>query len=95
MVIRSFKDEDTELFFRKGILPRKKGWTGAHRVIIRKLDMLNYAKELKDLRSPPGNKLEGLVGDLNGHYSVRINDQWRVVFKWDKQPYDVHIVDYH
>ena len=95
MVIRSFKDEDAEIFFKKGVRPRKKGWTSAYQIAKRKLDMLEYAKELKDLRCPLGNKLESLTGDLKGYYSIRINDQWRIVFGWDKQPYDVRIMDYH
>lgn len=95
MAIRSFKDADAENFFRKGQKPIKKGWASAHKIVRRKLDMLNYANELKDLRSPPGNHLESLVDDLKGYYSIRINDQWRIVFGWDKQPYDVRIMDYH
>ena len=51
--------------------------------------------ELEDLRSPPGNRLESLSRKLQGYYSIRINDQWRIVFKWDTQPYDVQIMDYH
>jgi proteic killer suppression protein len=57
--------------------------------------MLNYAKELKDLLSPPGNRLELLSGNLAGLHSIRINDQWRIVFRWNKGAYDVQIVDYH
>lgn len=95
MAIRSFKDEDVELFFKNGKQPRRKGWANAYKIAKRKLDMLDYAKELKDLRSPPGNQLEPLKGDLKGYYSIRINDQWRVVFAWDRQPYDVCIIDYH
>jgi proteic killer suppression protein len=95
MVIQSFKDADVEIFFRTGLKPRKKGWANVHQIVRRKLDMLDYAKELKDLRSPPGNKLESLVDDLKGYYSIRINDQWRIVFGWDTQPYDVCIMDYH
>jgi Txe/YoeB family toxin of Txe-Axe toxin-antitoxin module len=45
--------------------------------------------------SPPGNNLESLTGDLKGYYSIRINDQWRIIFGWDTEPYDVRIVDYH
>jgi toxin HigB-1 len=95
MVIRSFKDQDTELFFKNGTKPRKKGWVSACQIAKRKLDMLHYAKELKDLQCPPGNKLESLTGNLKSYYSIRINDQWRIVFGWDTQPYDVKIVDYH
>lgn len=57
--------------------------------------MLDYAKELIDLQSPPSNRLEKLKGNLEGFYSIRINDQWRVIFKWDSQPYEVSVVDYH
>jgi proteic killer suppression protein len=95
MAIRSFKDVETERFFYKGKVPHQRGWAGLSRIVKRKLDMLDYASELKDLFSPPQNRLEALFGNLQGCYSIRINDQWRVVFKWDKQPYDVRIMDYH
>lgn len=63
---------------------------------LRKLDVLNAAKELGDLRAPPGNRLEALKGDLAGKHSIRINDQWRVVFRWvSGDAYDVEISDYH
>ena len=64
MVIRSFRDADAEAFFRKGSLPRKKGWAGIHKIAKRKLDMLHYAKDVRDLLSPPSNCLEPLEGDL-------------------------------
>ncbi len=95
MVIRSFQDQEVEAFFIKGKAPQKKGWANVRSVVQRKLDMLHYAKELVDLRSPPGNRLECLCGDMQGWYSIRINDQWRIVFKWDNQPYNVRIIDYH
>jgi len=95
VVIRSFRDEEVEIFFEEGILPRRKGWASSSGVAKRKLDMLHYARELIDLRSPPGNKLEALKGNLEGFYSIRINDQWRIVFGWDHQPFDVRIMDYH
>ncbi|MEN9654455.1 MAG: hypothetical protein RL235_567 [Chlamydiota bacterium] len=95
MVIRSFKDSDVENFFENGSRPRKTGWDVVSGVVRRKLDMLHYAKELKDLRSPPSNCLEALKGDLVGCYSIRINDQWRIVFRWDQEPCDVRIMDYH
>lgn len=94
-MIRSFDDAETETFFKAGKLPRKKGWAAASKVAKRKLDMLHYAKELGDLRSPPGNCLESLVGDLHGYHSIRINEQWRVIFRWDGEPCDVKIADYH
>jgi len=62
----------------------------------RKLDMIEYATALQDLLVPPGNRLEKLKGDLEGCYSILINDQWRIVFKWqDEAAYDVRIMDYH
>jgi proteic killer suppression protein len=64
--------------------------------VLNKLDMLNGARELKDLRSPPGNRLEALSGDLQGFFSIRVNNQWRIIFKWDaNQAQDVRLVDYH
>ena len=58
--------------------------------------MLHYAHILDDLRSPPGNRLEKLRGELRGFHSIRVNDQWRVVFRWtDAGPEDVDVIDYH
>ena len=66
------------------------------RIARRKVLFLHDAAELRDLRSPPGNKLEALRGDRNGSHSIRINDQWRVVFVWKgSDAYDVEVVDYH
>lgn len=60
------------------------------------LDMLNAASTALDLKSPPGNRLEALKGDLNGFYSIRVNDQWRVVFRWEQNnAHDVRLMDYH
>lgn len=95
MVIRSFKDADTEAFFKEGVRPVKKGWNSVRNIAKRKLDMLHYASELRDLRSPPSNQLESLKGELKGLYSIRINDQWRIVFRWDRAPSEVRIMDYH
>lgn len=65
-------------------------------VALRKLRMMNQARALSDLRVPPGNRLEALVGDRAGQYSIRVNRQWRVCFTWrDGGPDDVEIVDYH
>jgi toxin HigB-1 len=95
MAIQSFADSEVEDFFTTGITPRKVGWSGVAKVAIRKLDMVDYADKLDDLRSPPGNRLEALKGDLAGFHSIRINDQWRVVFCWtDAGPPEVRIVDY-
>ena len=58
--------------------------------------MLNAASAVLDLKSPPGNRLEALKGDLNGFYSIRVNDQWRVVFRWEQNnAHDVRLMDYH
>ena len=66
------------------------------RVARRKLQYLHEAADLRDLKSPPGNRLEGLKGELKGFHSIRINDQWRVVFRWSGgNAFDVQIVDYH
>ncbi len=65
-------------------------------LVLVKLDMLNGAAAVRDLKSPPGNRLEALRGDLKGLHSVRVNDQWRVVFRWENSgAYDVRLVDYH
>jgi len=96
MAIKSFASRAIDLFFAEGAIPKRAGWAGVARVAARKLDMLDYAEQLSDLRSPPGNSLEALKGDLFGFYSIRINDQWRVVFRWtDSGPVDVNILDYH
>ncbi len=95
MAIGSFKDEEVEIFFVSGKAPRKRGWAVISNVVKRKLDMLHYAKDLKDLKSPPSNCLESLTGDLLGFYSIRINDQWRIIFRWDSRPFDIKIMDYH
>lgn len=63
---------------------------------VRKLDMLNAARELGDLRAPPGNRLEALKGELRGRHSIRINDQWRITFRWESgDAHDVEITDHH
>lgn len=95
MAIRSFNDKETEDFFWSGKISKKIKWISQAKVAKRKLDMLHFAKELMDLKSPPHNCLESLKGNLKGYYSIRINDQWRLIFKWDDQPYNVQIIDYH
>jgi toxin HigB-1 len=96
-VIASFADKATEALFHGG------GGRAIRRippdiraVAVRKLDLLNAAHELQDLRVPPGNRLEALKGELRGKHSIRINDQWRVIFRWESgDAYDVEIDDYH
>lgn len=93
MAIRSFRCSDTRALYA-GASPRR--FRSIERVACRKLQMLDAAFELRDLRSPPGNRLEPMVGDRSGQYSIRINDQWRVCFIWTTDgPEDVEIVDYH
>jgi proteic killer suppression protein len=96
VAIRSFADAEVERFFREGRLPRGAGWAQVTRIVARKLDMLEYAGRLSDLASPPGNRLEALRGDLRGRHSIRINDQWRIVFRWTAAgPTEVDVCDYH
>ena len=93
MAIRSFRCRDTEKLYEGRSVRRFKAFEP---VATRKLQMLDAAEALDDLRSPPGNRLEALKGDRTGQYSFRINDQWRVCFAWTKAgPEDVEIVDYH
>lgn len=96
-MIASFKDAATEaLFHGEGGKAIRRIPPSIRRVAARKLDMLNAASELGDLRAPPGNRLEALGGDLRGKHSIRINDQWRVVFRWESgDAHDVEITDYH
>jgi toxin HigB-1 len=92
-VIRSFADRRTEALFRDQFVP---DFQGIARRAKRKLEAINAASRLSDLAVPPSNRLERLRGDLRGFYSIRINDQWRVIFRWrDGEPYDVRIADYH
>lgn len=96
MPIQSFADRVAERFFITGRLPKGVAWAGLSTVVKRKLDMLDYARALRDLRSPPGNRLEALSGNLAGCHSIRINEQWRIVFKWTEAgAQDVQITDYH
>jgi proteic killer suppression protein len=94
-MIRSFRGALAALILEERRVP--KGFpTDVAKVARRKLVQLNNAVTLGDLAAPPGNRLEALRGKLAGRHSIRINDQWRVVFRWDQQgPEDVEIVDYH
>lgn len=92
-VIRSFASKETEKLFHgrfSAKLPQD-----VQRIAQRKLKQLNGAAALDFLRIPPGNRLEQLSGDRNGQWSIRINDQWRICFKWEGNAYDVEITDYH
>ena len=93
-MIESFADVEAERVFR-GEVARKLP-PGIQRAARRKLMYLHYAKDLRDLYAPPGNRLEALHGDRAGQYSVRINDRWRICFRWSSgAARDVEIVDYH
>lgn len=92
-MIRSFGDRSTEALFRDEFVRK---FQGIARPAKRKLEAVNAASRLDDLSVPPSNRLEKLKGDLKDFYSIRINDQWRVIFKWlDGKPCEVRIVDYH
>jgi len=93
-MIKSFADKETEQFYIRA--KSRKIPSTIHKTALRKLDYLNAATILDDLRVPPGNMLEALVGDLKGKYSIRINKQYRIVFAFkDGDAYDVVIIDYH
>lgn len=93
-MLRSFRDKDTEHVWRR--LPVRKLDQGTQRAALRKLLILDAADALGDLRVPPGNRLEKLRGDRDDSYSIRINRQWGVCFRWTAAgPEDVEIVDYH
>jgi proteic killer suppression protein len=92
-VIRSFRDKDVESLFNDKPVRR---FRAIERAARRKLLYLHRARTLEDLTAPPGNHLESLKGDRKGHYSIRINDQWRVCFTWKAgDAHEVEIVDYH
>ena len=96
-MIVSFGDRATEDLFHNR--PTSRARRFPHDVVdlaLVKLDMLNSAAAFSDLRSPPGNRLEALKGDLEGFHSIRVNDQWRLVFRWDvSNASDVRLMDYH
>ena len=92
-MIRSFKCRDTEHLANDENVRRFRAFERPAR---RKLELLDSAVSLEDLRSPPGNRLEALRGDRAGQHSIRINDQWRICFRWSSgDAFDVEIVDYH
>jgi proteic killer suppression protein len=93
-VIQSFADADTQTIYQGKVSRRLP--QAVQPVMQRKLRMLDYAARLEDLRVPPGNRLEALKGDRKGQHSIRVNQQWRICFRWTPAgPAEVEIVDYH
>ena len=93
-MLQSFGDKDTERVWRRQRSRRLDPTT--QRAALRKLLILDAADQITDLRVPPGNRLEKLKGDRTNTYSIRINDQWRICFRWTTAgPDDIEIVDYH
>jgi proteic killer suppression protein len=92
-VIRSFADEDAKTLFETG---NSRRFSSIGRVAVRKLVQIDSVIHLSELNAPPGNRLEALKGERHGQHSIRINDQWRICFRWEREGvYDVEIVDYH
>ena len=92
-MIKTFRCAETE---RLSLGRRSKRFGNIETVARRKLRMIQAAVKLDDIKAPPGNRLEALIGDRQGQHSIRINEQWRVCFEWrDGDAYDVEIVDYH
>lgn len=92
-MIRSFADKNTETLFEKG---RHKAFGTASAAALRKLKQMDLVKKLDYLKIPPGNRLEALKGNRIGQYSIRINDQYRICFRWTPLgPEEVEVVDYH
>jgi toxin HigB-1 len=92
-VIKSFRSPETEALFNDRVVAR---FRAIERPARRKLLYLSQARTLQDLLVPPGNRLEALKGDRRGQHSIRVNEQWRICFRWSEgHAYDVEIVDYH
>jgi toxin HigB-1 len=92
-MIVSFRDEETKKLFESG---KSRLYANIASGTLRKLDQMEAATKLEDLRSPPGNRLEALTGDRKGQHSIRINDQYRLCFAWKRDgAHEVEITDYH
>lgn len=93
-MIRTFGNKETEKIWNG--IQSKKLPADIQNVARRKLRMINNSQSVNDLRIPPANRLEKLSGNLSGFYSIRINNQWRIIFRWeDNNAFDVEIIDYH
>jgi proteic killer suppression protein len=96
MAIHSFGDPATEdLYHGRNTSRARRFPQGIVSAALRKMDVINAAHKLEDLGSPPGNHLEALKGNLSGCHSIRINDQWRIMFHWIDGAHDVSLIDYH
>lgn len=94
-MIVSFGDSATEEAYNRGASARRR-FGDVLKAVQRKLDMIEAAYQLEDLRVPPGNRLEALRGGLSGFHSIRVNDQWRIVFRWENgAAAEVRVTDYH
>ncbi len=92
-MIRNISETETERLWLTG---KSRRFSGIAKVALRKLDQIDASVVIEDLKAPPGNRLEKLKGDRAGQWSIRINDQWRICFRWsDGDAWDVEIVDYH
>jgi len=92
-VIRSFADEETENVY---LTVSSRRFGNIAKAAARKIRAVDFAVAVEDLRSPPGNRLEKLRGERDGYYSIRVNDQFRICFRWDgKDAWEVELVDYH
>ena len=91
-MIKSFKDRDTENLYQRQFVRR---FSGFERQALKRLRILDSATSLQTLVALPSNRFEALGGDRRGQYSIRVNRQWRICFRWDDAPYEVEIVDYH
>ena len=93
-MIKTFRDRDTERIFNRQRVKRFS--LSIQKLAQRKLDLIDGSDLIVDLQTPPGNRLEKLTGNRKGQYSIRVNDQWRICFRWKSgQATDVEIVDYH
>ncbi len=93
-MIKAFRDKDSERLFKRQRVKRFS--LPLQKLAQRKLDLIDGADCVEDLRLPPGNQLEKLSGNRKGQYSIRVNDQWRICFRWRSgQATEVEIVDYH
>lgn len=96
MEIVGFGNKETEAFVKEGKVSKRCKWANIKRIVARKVDIILFANSLKDLKAPPNNNLEKLKGDLLGYWSIRINDQFRLIFRIvDKRIEDIEVTDYH